>query len=132
MLLLVVTVFHLLRPHSALIFLEKFNVSCNKAIIDIKVDFENLESCGVVANITGVTFQVIEKSTLYLTLNIQAHSKDDAFSVPIMKTRIDVEKILKNIYGNFMIKNFMSSIMDHVTALNLTFPVPMVSNCSLL
>lgn len=78
----------------------------------------NTKDEGVVANISGETFQVIEKSTLYLTMNIQANKNYNAFTIQLLNTRIDVEKLINNLYGNFLIKTFMSKIMDHVKALN--------------
>lgn len=110
-----------------LAFVEKVNTESNKEIIDIEVRFENTKDRGFVTNITFQTFEVIEKCTLFLRVNVPAHRLDDACTREFLNTRIDLEKLIAGLHGNFLIKSFVESAMELIKTLNITFPAAPVS-----
>lgn len=118
----------LLGSAHGLAFVEKVNVESNKEIIEIEARFGNTRERGFVTNITIQTFKVIEKCTLYLRVNIPADKLDEACTREFLNTRIDLEKLIEGSHGNLLIKSFIGSIMEYITAINMKFPVVPVSN----
>lgn len=110
-----------------LAFVEKVNIESNKEIIDINARFENTKDRGFVTNVTFQTFKVVEKCTLFLRLNVPADRLDEACTREFLNTRLDLEKLIGGLHGNFLIKSFVGSFMEYIKELNITFPAVPVS-----
>lgn len=73
-------------------------------------------------SVAAETFSVISKLWVYLTLNIRENENDKNYNREIIRTVVDVDKTVKGIYGNSIVK-FLAELI--FKSLEFEFKLPL-------
>lgn len=111
----------------AVLSLDRYKIETNHTIGTLDFKHINNEKGMAIMNISGQNFLTITKATMYFKVDIILRRDGRAYAQEFMKSRIDVAKLLKGLYGNILLKNFMGNFLADIVALNFTIPLLPVS-----
>lgn len=80
---------------------------------------------GSLINASVSTFAVIEKSILYLKINLPAHANDENYLKSFLNIVVDIERLYKGISGNFITNGILENLMKSIDFVP-KFPFPKV------
>lgn len=113
----------LVKLSGGLLYVDKVVIETNKTLLTIATQHENRKDIGVSGNVTIQTFLEIQKVLIYMKVNIAANKNDNEYKISLLRTQIDMGKLLKGLYGNAILKGFMDNIVDHFLKQNISFPL---------
>jgi hypothetical protein len=94
----------------------------NKDIANATFSYRNDES-GIKLNLTLEIFKVLEKVRANLKVRLPMDENDQNYKNEFFQTSIDVEKMFKNIHGNFMIKMVTEPYFKSLENQKYSFPI---------
>lgn len=102
-----------LTPNSCFgaLSLDRYKYEINRTVGKLDFKHINNEKGMAVMNISAQNYLTITKATLYFKVNIILKKEGRAYPQEFMTTRIDVDKLLKGSYGNFVLKSFMKNFL---------------------
>lgn len=112
---------------SGALSIDRFKLEMNRTVGIMDLKYVNNEKGMAIMNVTADIFHIITKAMVYFKVNIVIRKDGRDYSQEFMATRVDLGKLLKGLYGNFLLKSFMENLMSDIKALNLTVPVQAVS-----
>lgn len=107
--------------------IDRYKIETNHTVGTIDFKYINNEKGMAIMNFSVHTFVTITKAMLYFRVDIIIKKDGRAYAQEFMKTRIDAEKLLSGLYGNFLMKSFMDNVLGDIRALNFSIPLPPVS-----
>lgn len=119
-------VFCLFSSSLGLLFIDKEVHESNSDVINVSFSYTHDSTGNSVSNVTYNTFVTISKMFLYFTVKIADNPKDIGTFRELIKTVIDVEKMLQGSQANPLVKGFFASILRSMN-FALTFPMQPVS-----
>jgi fructose-bisphosphate aldolase class 1 len=82
------------------------------------------------ASFTITTFQTIEKALMYIQVNIPQDEQDEKYRKMVLKTRIDMKKMIDGVNSNFVTRMLMENWMKTIDT-ELKYPLKPVRNISI-
>jgi hypothetical protein len=86
----------------------------------------NDELLGIKLNLTYEIFEALEKMRVTLKVRLPKSEKDRDYTQDFFQTSIDVEKMFKNVHGNFMIRMITEPYFKALDVKVGKFPIPKV------
>lgn len=69
---------------------------------------------GTVANVSIENLQVVDKMQIYGKVCVPEHERDNEYQRVIIRTVIDMEKLSKGLYSNFVTKSLVDSVLKSI------------------
>lgn len=110
----------------AVLHIDKVVHINNKLYNNINSSYYHDEKENVHVDYAIQTKAVASKMLVYVKVNLAENKDDRKFSREFLRTVIDFDKLIKGLYGNPLISNFMKNFMTQVDSLNLKSPLPIV------
>lgn len=111
---------------SGLIYIDKVAQDSNIEAENISISYTHDKAGNAVTNVTYETFVTISKVMLYFTLKITDTLENTGVSRDLIKTVIDLEKLLQGSQANPLMKAYFDNIIRSMNY-TLKFPLPPVS-----
>lgn len=86
-------------------------------------DFTHNFEGHAVSNVTFKTLVTLTKATVYITIKTAEDKNDREYKRTLVNTVADVEKAFKNLQSNFILRDFMASI---IRAMDFEFKFPLL------
>lgn len=118
--------FCLFSSSLGLLYIDKEVHESISDVINVSFSYTHDVSGNSVSNVTFNTFVTISKMFLYFTVKIADNPKDIGTFRELIKTVIDVEKMLQGSQANPLVKGFFASILRSMK-FPLVFPLLPVS-----
>lgn len=119
-------VFCFFSPSLGLLYIDKEVHESISDVINVTFSYTHDLTGNSVSNVTFNTFVTISKIFLYFTVKIADNPKDIGTFRELIKTVIDVEKMLQGSQANPLVKGFFASILRSMN-FAVTFPMQPVS-----
>lgn len=110
-----------------LIYIDKVEIDSNRTLIIVDVQYRNSKNFGFESNVSVQTFREIAKGIIYFKTNTAAHKNDNEYTMEVLRTQIDIAKLLKGYHGNPLLKGVMRNVLPQIADLNITMPLAPVS-----
>lgn len=94
----------------SLVIINDSKVVNNYNIVNVTFDYTHDRTNDSVMNITFEIFQVVERCVLHLKLNLPENDNDKKFQREFYSTTIDVAKLFKGIFTNFIMRAIMENL----------------------
>lgn len=111
----------------ATIVINRLEQDCNKEILNISITFSNQKNHDTSFNCTAETYAVLLKILVEGKLYLPEDKNDENFQRLFFRTSVDVEKVLKNNYGNVIVQTVLENFLKSLTFV-LSFPLKTVSS----
>lgn len=125
-----VGLFLILCPLSSLggvIYIDKSVQESNLKVVKVTYEYTHDATGNSVANATFETFATISKVLIYITAKIADDKANSGVYRELVKTVIDVEKMIQGGQANPIVKQYFETI-TRCFNFTLKFPLPPVSN----
>lgn len=102
---------------------------CNEAICNFKYNHtcDGIQECRINVNIDS--FFEVTKILIYLKIRTPENENDREFKRELIRTVVDVEKVIKGVFGNPVIQAITKDLLKSIN-FPLKFPFPPVRNCN--
>lgn len=108
------------------IFIQRITYDLNPKVLNISVAYINKELEDAVFNATINVFETVESMKAYVTIRVPEDKNDRLFKKELMKTSIDIAKVLSRNAGNFLIRGMLENLLKSFD-FEPTFPFPPVN-----
>jgi hypothetical protein len=112
-----------------LLIVSKVERDFDPKLINITHDMVNDGVHDTVSNFTVQILQTLEKSMMYIQVNVPQDKQDEKYRKLIVKTRIDMKKMLDGVNSNYVSRMIMENLMKTVN-IELKFPMKPVNSSS--
>lgn len=109
-----------------MIIIEDYELDFNPEFMNVQMNVSSDRTVDPIVNIRLETFVTLTKVFAYATVNIPLDQNDNKYRKEFIKTVIDVEKLLKGITGNMLVKAFLTDFFNSID-FKAKFPFPKVS-----
>lgn len=109
---------------SCALVIRKATFTSNDDVMNMTFDYTS-DDTGSFINATVSTFAVIEKSILYLKINLPSHDHDDNYLKSFLNIVVDIERLYKGVSGNFITNGILENLTKSIDFVP-KFPFPKV------
>lgn len=95
-------------------YIEQLKLDFDKTLVSLNVDYLSDKIHDLVLNVTAIHFIELERMVIYIKLNIPEDKNDRQFQKQIIKTVVDVGKLMDGIYGNPVVKTVMDTFHEAI------------------
>lgn len=105
------------------LFIDHYEIETNSTLATVDLTYKHNSRNNCIVNVTIQSHYPALKGLIYVKVNVAENKDDTEFKRELVRTRIDMEKLLRGLHGNFLIKTFMKNVREQIIAMNLTVPV---------
>lgn len=98
-----------------MIIVEDYKLEFNSELVNIQMNVSSDRISDPIVNIRLETFVTLTKLFAYATIHLPQDQNDDKYRTEFIKTVIDIEKLLKGITGNIIVKSFLGDLFKSIT-----------------
>lgn len=109
------------------LFIDHFEMETNETLASVDLTYSHNSRNNCIVNVTIENHYPALRGLIYIKVNVAENKGDNEFKRELVRTRIDMEKLLRNLHGNFLVKTFMKNVREQLVAMKLTVPVQPVS-----
>lgn len=112
---------------AAVVYIEKAISDSNSDVVKLTVAYTHDAAGNSLSNVTFETFSTVSKMMVYLTIKIADNKENAGMYRDLLKTVIDVDKLLQGNQVNAFVRGYFEDIKRSMN-FTLKFPMPPVSN----
>lgn len=105
------------------LFIDHIEIETNSTLATVAIKYKHNDRNNCIVDVTIHSFYPALKGLIYIKVNVAENKDDTEFRRELIRTRIDMEKLLRGLHGNFLVKTLMKSMRQQIVAMNLTVPV---------
>lgn len=102
--------FSVLSVVFGIIHIDKVTLDFDKKLSNWSITYGHDQTGNSVANVTFQLFDTVNRALLYLKANAAKDRNDRDCQIELVKTVIDVEKFLKGMQGNFLVRTYLDEL----------------------
>lgn len=105
------------------LFIDHIVIETSTTLATVAIKYKHNDRNNCIVDVTVQSYYPALKGLIYIKVNVAENKDDSEFKRELIRTRIDMEKLLRGLHGNFLVKTFMKSMREQIVAMNLTVPV---------
>lgn len=105
------------------LFIDHIEVETNNTLATVEIKYKHNDRNNCIVDVTVQSYYPALRGLIYIKVNVAENKDDTEFKRELIRTRIDMEKLLKGLHGNFLVKTFMKNMREQIVAMHLTVPV---------
>lgn len=110
-----------------ILYIDELQVETNKSLAEATVNFYNAPLKDTVLSGTIYSYQTWSGCTLYVTVSIQINPYDTDYRYTLVKTTVDLKRLLTGVLANPLIKSVTENLLSALD-FEIKFPFKPVSN----
>lgn len=110
---------------NAILAVNKFEITTNEEVVSGGLATIKNISTGLLISIQGTVMRDIEKLVAYGRFNVPENHYDHKYSKELLRTVVDVEKVLKGVTTNFLAKSVLDVLKESLD-FQFSFPIKKV------
>lgn len=109
------------------LFIDHFEIETNETLATVNLTYKHNNRNNCIINVSIQNNFPAQKGLIYIKVNVAENKDDNEYKRELVRTRIDFEKLLRGLHGNFLVKTFMKNVREQIVSLNLSVPIRPVS-----
>lgn len=111
---------------SCIIYIDRASFGSNPKICDVTVNYTHNAKGESLTNVTAVTHVNVTKLFVYVSFRVPENENDREYRRELIRTVVDVEKVLNGLQSNPVVKGYVDNILKYVD-FEVKFPARPVS-----
>lgn len=109
--------------------MHKMSFNFNPKYLNVTANYVNSADSDAVFNVTADVFVTVDSLKAYLRVRLPEDKNDRLFKKDLLKTSIDIEKMLSGNVANFLVKTMVENLLKSFD-FEPNFPFPPVNIAS--